>query len=204
MFSQRRLIGLVVAALLHVLLIYGLVSGLATQVVERFKGPVQIEIIEEVKPEDETPPPPPPDLPPPPPVTLPPPIVSIDTPVTTTTPTITVTPPRPRAPPPPPPPVREAVCTQPIAPKRRTPPPYPSTSKRLGEEGNVEVSFTVDADGSVNDAAPVTVTKGSGFPRLDEAGIRAVRRMRFTPAKCDGVPKQSPHAFRVVYRLDEA
>ena len=204
MFSQRRLIGLVVAALLHVLLIYGLVSGLATSIVERFKGPVQAEIIEEVKPEDETPPPPPPDLPPPPPVTLPPPIVTVETVATTNTTQITVTPPRPRAPPPPPPPVREAVCERPKErPGRKAPPPYPSTSKRLGEAGSVDVSFSVAADGSVNEGG-VAVSKSSGLPRLDEAAIRFIRRHRFVPGNCDGAPREMKHEYRVTFRLEDA
>ncbi|HYD80994.1 MAG TPA: energy transducer TonB, partial [Paucimonas sp.] len=59
--SGRRLTGFGVVVLLHVLVVYALLTGLARKVVEVIKQPIETKIIEEVKP------PPPPDLPPPPP-----------------------------------------------------------------------------------------------------------------------------------------
>ena len=62
-------VGLSVVIVLHVLLGWALVSGLARKVVEVVKAPIETKIIEEIKP----PPPPPPENLPPPPKNMPPP-----------------------------------------------------------------------------------------------------------------------------------
>ena len=67
----KRFGGLVFVILLHVFIVYALVSGLARNVVEIIKAPIETKIIEEVKP---PPPPPPENLPPPPPKAPPPPV----------------------------------------------------------------------------------------------------------------------------------
>lgn len=59
-------------------------------------------------------------------------------------------------------------------------PPYPSISRRLGEEGKVLLKVQVLSDGT---AGAVTVQKGSGFERLDESAINSVKNWRFVPAK---------------------
>lgn len=56
------------------------------------------------------------------------------------------------------------------------PPPYPRLSRRLGEEGAVELLLSLGADGRVL-AARVVVS--SGYPRLDEAAREAVLAWRF-------------------------
>mgnify|MGYP000091019977 CR=1 FL=1 len=68
----------------HLLLVYGLVSGLARKVVEVVAPPLVTDIIEEIKPEDKPPPPPPPQMERPP-VQVPPPDVVIDIPMETQT-----------------------------------------------------------------------------------------------------------------------
>ena len=64
----RHLVGLGIVVVMHLLLGWALVSGLARKVVEVIKNPIETKIIEEVKP-----PPPPPENLPPPPKTAPPP-----------------------------------------------------------------------------------------------------------------------------------
>ncbi|MES2499126.1 MAG: energy transducer TonB [Pseudomonadota bacterium] len=59
-------------------------------------------------------------------------------------------------------------------------PDYPSTSRRLGEEGRVLMKVLVSADGA---AQEVTIEKSSGSDRLDTAAMQAVKRWRFIPAK---------------------
>ena len=59
----KHLVGIGIVILMHLLLGWALVSGLARKVVEVIKNPIETKIIEEVKP----PPPPPENLPPPPP-----------------------------------------------------------------------------------------------------------------------------------------
>ena len=60
------------------------------------------------------------------------------------------------------------------------PPMYPSGAKRAGEEGRVLLRVLVSADGR---AQTVEIAKSSGFDRLDDAAIDAVRRWRFVPAR---------------------
>lgn len=58
------------------------------------------------------------------------------------------------------------------------PPVYPPLSRRLGEQGLVVVRVHIDETGRPVDVA---VSVSSGFPRLDEAAMRAVRAARFRP-----------------------
>jgi len=62
-------------------------------------------------------------------------------------------------------------------------PPYPSMSKRLGEEGRVEIEVQVQADGL---PSKVSLRRSSGYPRLDEAALEAIKRWKFVPAKRNG------------------
>ena len=98
---RRHWLGLGVVVLLHVLVIYALVNGLARKVIDVVRVPVETRLIEEVI----APPPPPPSPPPaalvappkhlqPPPVVVPPPEVVVTAPPQVA-PTITATPPAP-------------------------------------------------------------------------------------------------------------
>lgn len=62
-------------------------------------------------------------------------------------------------------------------------PPYPSVSRRRGEEGTVILELLVLKDGSVDD---VRIKESSGFPRLDKSAMEAVRRWKYNPARRDG------------------
>jgi periplasmic protein TonB len=59
-------------------------------------------------------------------------------------------------------------------------PPYPSFSVLSKEEGTVYVKVSISPYGLVGDAV---VEKSSGFARLDEAALKAVRAWQFAPAK---------------------
>lgn len=102
----------------------------------------------------------------------------------------------PVAPPPPPAPVAEAPPPRPAGPvtlsgelsvtcPERRPPAYPPLSRRLGEEGKVVLRVELDEQGSVSAARIATA---SGFARLDEAALAAVKTWRCTPARRDGQP----------------
>lgn len=65
----------------------------------------------------------------------------------------------------------------------RQPPAYPPVSRRLGETGKVVLQVTLDEQGKVLNA---TVDRSSGFSRLDEAALTAVRNWRCTPAQRNG------------------
>jgi len=70
-----------------------------------------------------------------------------------------------------------------VACPERRPPAYPPLSRRLNEEGKVLLRVELDEHGSVSSAR---VETSSGFPRLDEAALAAVRTWRCTPARRDG------------------
>ncbi len=59
-------------------------------------------------------------------------------------------------------------------------PPYPLVSRARDEEGTVLVRVMITPYGMAGD---VQIEKSSGFSRLDEAAIKAVRGWRFSPAK---------------------
>lgn len=65
----------------------------------------------------------------------------------------------------------------------RSAPVYPTLSRRLGEEGKVQVRVELDEQGRVDIAR---VVNGSGFARLDAAALAAVRNWRCQPAQRDG------------------
>lgn len=66
------------------------------------------------------------------------------------------------------------------------PPAYPPLSRRLGEQGLVVVRVLIDEHGLPVEAA---VSVSSGFPRLDDAAVRAVRAARFRPHVIGGRPQ---------------
>ncbi|WP_132858134.1 energy transducer TonB [Sulfuritortus calidifontis] len=59
-------------------------------------------------------------------------------------------------------------------------PAYPALSRRMGEQGKVLLRVYVEPDGS---AARVELKTSSGFERLDNAALSAVRKWRFVPAR---------------------
>ena len=64
-------------------------------------------------------------------------------------------------------------------------PDYPALSVRKGEEGRVLMMVLVSADGAAED---VQIEKSSGFDRLDNAAVAAVKKWRFIPAKKNNQP----------------
>jgi len=64
-------------------------------------------------------------------------------------------------------------------------PAYPSLSRRLGEQGTVLLEILIREDGSVGE---VIIRESSGYKRLDETAVRAVKRWRYTPAKRGNTP----------------
>lgn len=61
----------------------------------------------------------------------------------------------------------------------RVEPTYPATSRRMGEEGTVRLRVLVNERGRPE---KVNVANSSGFSRLDQAAIDAVKRWRFVAA----------------------
>lgn len=72
-----------------------------------------------------------------------------------------------------------------VACPERSPPRYPHHSRRMHEEGTVVLRVELDEQGNVCKAH---VHASSGFARLDEAALEAVRNWRCHPARRDGHP----------------
>jgi protein TonB len=65
-------------------------------------------------------------------------------------------------------------------------PPYPSVSKRLGEQGRVVIRTLIGADGVAQQAE---IKQSSGFERLDQSALNTALRWRYVPGKRAGVPE---------------
>ena len=68
---------------------------------------------------------------------------------------------------------------------RNPPPKYPAESRKLREQGVVLLKVAVTAEGR---AADVQLQRSSGFARLDDAALKAVRRWEFNPARLGATP----------------
>lgn len=95
--------------------------------------------------------------------------------------------PAPAAPPAPPaPPPQIELPSASAAYLNNPPPPYPALSRRLGEQGRVVVRVRIEPDGT---ASAAEIRTSSGYARLDEAALAAVRQWRYVPGKRNGVPE---------------
>jgi periplasmic protein TonB len=83
----------------------------------------------------------------------------------------------------------------------RIDPTYPPASRRAGEEGTVRLKVLVDTSGRPSNVA---VTQSSGFAKLDQAAVEAVRKWRFVAAT-DGTNKiQAYTQVAVTFKLTQA
>ncbi|MEO0318482.1 MAG: hypothetical protein RL404_2159 [Pseudomonadota bacterium] len=78
-------------------------------------------------------------------------------------------------------------------------PTYPTMSKRNGEQGTVVLRVLVRHDGT---AGSVEVKSSSGFPRLDNAAVEAVRSWRFNPATVDGKAVDEWYQVPIPFKLN--
>ncbi len=182
----RHLIGISVVVLLHVIVIYALLTGMARNAIEVIRKPLTATIVEEIK----VPPPPPPPpkkieipkTPPPPEVYVPPPDIPVPEPPTapviaavTATPPIAppvIAPPAPPAPPAPKPAVRKG-----ITPIYRVEPVYPREAIRAGiTKGDVVARLNIDEKGLVTEVRIME----SDPPRVfDREVMRALSQWKF-------------------------
>lgn len=87
-----------------------------------------------------------------------------------------------------------------LAVTRRVDPPYPPTSRRLGEEGSVTLRVLVDERGA---AADVQVAQSSGYTRLDDAAVQAVRRWNFRAATQDSRATSAWTRVKITFALNQ-
>jgi periplasmic protein TonB len=181
--SGNKITALIVVAVLHVIVGYGLVSGLAYEAYKKVKEVTSAVNIEEEKPPEEPPPPPPKQDTPPPPIVAPPPAITLVTQAPQIQ-TVTEAPVIQQAPVFQPPVVQQPVVQAPkFQPKNATPKgnpgnwatpnDYPSRALREEREGSTGFRVSIGTDGKVTDCQ---VTRSSGSPDLDQATCDNVRR----------------------------
>jgi protein TonB len=85
--------------------------------------------------------------------------------------------------------------------ERRVDPIYPPASRRAGEEGTGVFRVLVDTNGR---PLEVQVLRSSGFPRLDEAAVTAIRKWMFRAAVANGQNVQSWTRVQVQFKLENA
>lgn len=211
--SAKRFIGIAAVIFLHLLVAYILMSGLANNIQKPAEKPVELQIIQDIKP----PPPPKPDEPKPKEKAPEPPkmvekvakvpeppkqVEKVATPVQKTTPVAQptkVATPAPAAPvapsAPSPSPAAAAPAPKPAGVTRGVSegsagcekPEYPREALMNEEQGTVRIRVLVDTSGKVIDAK---VKKSSGSKTLDKAATKAYSLCTFKPAMKDGVPQQ--------------
>ncbi|MFZ5507582.1 MAG: energy transducer TonB [Pseudomonadota bacterium] len=109
-------------------------------------------------------------------------------------------PPAPEAPPAPKEPPAPVVPPRSDAAHLNNPAPsYPNLSRRLGEQGRVLFDVFILPDGSVGE---IKLKVSSGFPRLDEAALQAVRHWLYVPAKRGDTPIPYWYVQPIVFSID--
>lgn len=203
--SGNKVTAFVIVALIHVVVGYALVTGLAYEGLRQVVKKVTTVDIKKEEPKKEEPPPPPKQQAAPPPIVAPPPKINVSVappPVQTvvTPPPVApdvpvLAPPAPVAPPPPR-----------VQPKQATPKgnpgnwattnDYPTRALREEREGTTSFRVTVGPDGRVTSCE---ITGSSGSDDLDNATCSNVtRRARFNPATDgDGNPTSGSYSNRV-------
>jgi protein TonB len=212
----KHLTGIGIVIVLHLLLGWALVTGLARKVVEVIKAPIETKIIEEVKPPPppETPPPPPPKMALPPPSFVPPPEIQVANPPPAPAITVQTQTPPPAAPvtiAPPPGPVVAAAPAPAARPavidvNTCEKPSYPPSALRAEVQGTTRIRFTVDANGHV-DPSKTVIERPSGSSRehklLDRTAAEALSKCKFEPGTDEnGRPVGATAPVDYVWKLD--
>jgi len=199
LFSGTRGAALIAVIALHVVIVWAFYTGLAGKLIQKVIPPVEIAQIDKPKDVDK-PPPPPPKLEEIKPYVPPPEFVDIQAAPQQTNAISDITQkqaPAPVAAPAPPKP-GTAPRMDPKHPLKIGEEWYPDASKRANEEGRCIVQVTVAADGTIRSES---LQQSSGFPRLDEACLKAVHGQRMIPATEEGKPVEKTAALPIVWKL---
>jgi len=222
--SAKKLTGIGVVVFLHILVGLVLMAGMAKDIIKPTEQPVELMIIQDIKPPEpeppkETPPEPPkivekvaqvPEVKPvekvvPVQKTLPTPTqpttVAVPTPVAANPSPSPIAAPAPvvaaaPAPAPPPAGVTRGVSQGEAGCKR---PDYPRDALMNEEQGEVLISVYVNTTGKVQDAK---VKKSSGSRALDRAASKAFSLCTFKPAMTNGEPQESWYDIPYEFVLD--
>lgn len=217
--SGREWLGLTLVVAAHGLALVGLTYGL--QRPELITPPTIVGVlvsapppsIEPPKPLPMEPQPKPKPIPKPKPRPLPPPEAppserAVAAPPPEPTPEVDPMPEAPPSPPaaPPAPPAPPAPAPAPVIEPRsdaahlnNPAPRYPNLSRRLGEQGRVLFDVYILPDGSVGE---IKLRRSSGYARLDEAALDAVRNWRYVPARRGDTPIPYWYVQPITFALD--
>jgi protein TonB len=105
------------------------------------------------------------------------------------------------------PPAAETLATTPesapevqnLAVSKRVEPVYPPASRRAGEQGTAMFRVLVDERGRPSE---IQTLRSSGYPKLDQAALDAIRKWTFTPAKNGSTPILSWTRVQVKFQLN--
>lgn len=181
---------------IHILIIYGLAASMGVVKVPQFAAPIEAVFIpEETQTEPEPPVPVKPEIDQVMPTEQPMPEIQFDEPVVPPSETavpasesaIAAT-------------TASGAVAQDLKTSNRVEPSYPSASRRAGEEGTVRLKVLVDEKGRPRDVAVAT---SSGFARLDEAAMQAVRKWRFVAATDGTNPITAWTQVAITFRLTQ-
>jgi protein TonB len=199
----RQMAGFGLVVLMHGILGYVILSGLATRTMDAIKGPLEAKMIEQVKPPPpDAPPPPPPELAPPPPPFIPPPEINIQQTVTQTNAIQAVTAVVPVVAAPVPVAPKPAVADTAVSARSidNSVPEYPKRMKDTGREGSADVECTVDTDGSTSNCALIEVHGGDSF---GDSAMSWLKNHKYHPATHNGTPvKEEHHRFHIGFSLN--
>jgi protein TonB len=186
--TGRRTLILIGVGILHVGLIWALIVGLASGIVQKGLQEIKAEIVKPTE-DKKPPPPPPPDLahPPPPFVPMPELNIAAETPA----PTAIIVQNKVATPPP-----TVITAAKAVGRTHNCDSFYSDVSQRLNEVGDVLVHYDVGVDGAITN---VGVSKSSGSDRLDQSAVACVStRWRDTPAMNGNTPVASPNHEAII------
>ncbi len=195
-YSNKSIASIGVTVLLHLLIGYALVTGLARDVINVISKPIETRIIEEIKlppPPPQVKTPPPPKFVKPPPAYVPPPEVQVNVqPQPNVIAAVSSAPPEPYVPATPTPAVAKVGLACPDSTRIRQSLEYPRQALQNNISGNVLVQFVVGTNGQSHDFSLVR----SAHPILNKAALDAAQRFN-----CVGqgreVVVQVPFEFKV-------
>ena len=202
---SHRFVSFGLGALLHVVAIYALATGLIQNLASKLPQEFKAEVIPPKEQNKPPPPPPPPELQKPPPPFVPAPEINIQQessgPTITSQPKFaTPAPPAPHVEAPP----KPAGITAPVSLKSShncAERYYPPIAVRLNQQGTTTLRITVSASGQVTDAK---VSNSSGFDSLDQAALKCVQSGSwggYKPALQNGQPIAAQTEVAIVWKL---
>lgn len=204
--NPRTVAAMAGVGIVHLLLVYGLFSGLAARITHSLPHIIDVRILQSTPSQVELPAPLLPEMMQPQIALVPPPEIRIAAPASPhaitvvqkapETKTSAVAAPRTA-------PVKAAALAAPTPARSivatHTEPAYPPLSRRLGEEGTVHLSLSIGTSGKVERA---TIETSSGSQRLDEAARDWVHRhWRYHPATQGGKPVATQTQVNVIFSL---